>query len=110
MAELPALKDIQKTFGGDPRFRLISISIDQTVDPALRAIRENGLIWTHGFASGGFGADVSVSYGVRAIPSTFLIAPDGRILARDVRGAAFKEAIASALKDDRLFAGRRSPP
>jgi hypothetical protein len=51
-----------------------------------------------------------VSYGVRAIPSTFLIAPDGRILARDLRGAALKEAIAKALKDDELFAGRRSPP
>ena len=110
MAELPALKDIQKTFGGDPRFRLISLSIDQTVDPVLRVIRDSGLIWTHGFASGGFGADVLVSYGVRAIPSTFLIAPDGRILARDLRGAALKEAIANALKNDGLFAGRRSPP
>jgi beta-lactamase regulating signal transducer with metallopeptidase domain/thiol-disulfide isomerase/thioredoxin len=110
LAELPALKDIHKTFGGDPRFRLISLSIDQTAEPVLRVIRENGLTWTHGFAAGGFGADVMVSYGVRAIPSTFLIAPDGRILARDLRGAALKEAIAKALKDDELFAGRRSPP
>jgi beta-lactamase regulating signal transducer with metallopeptidase domain/thiol-disulfide isomerase/thioredoxin len=106
MAELPALKDIQKTFGGDPRFRLISLSIDQTVEPVLRVIRENGLTWTHGFASGGFGAEVMVSYGVRAIPSTFLIAPDGRILARDLRGAALKEAVAKALASEDDGKGR----
>src|SRR5262249_28453559 len=30
MAEVPALKDIQKAFGADPRFNLISLACDQT--------------------------------------------------------------------------------
>jgi beta-lactamase regulating signal transducer with metallopeptidase domain/thiol-disulfide isomerase/thioredoxin len=106
LAELPALKDIHKTFGGDPRFRLISVSCDQTVEPALRVIRENGLTWTHGFAAGGPGSAIMVSYGVRAIPSTFLIAPDGRILARDLRGDALKEAVAKALASEDDSKGR----
>jgi beta-lactamase regulating signal transducer with metallopeptidase domain/thiol-disulfide isomerase/thioredoxin/protocatechuate 3,4-dioxygenase beta subunit len=110
MAEMPALKDIQKTFGADRRFRLIGISCDQTAEPVLRVIRENGLTWTHGFAGGDFGSGVMVSYGVRAIPSTFLIGPDGRILARDLRGDALKEAVAKALKDGGLFAGGRPLP
>ena len=109
VAELPALKDIQETFGGDSRFRLISLSCDDTAEPALRVIREQGLSWTHGLVSR-FGSGVMARYDVRAIPSTFLIGPDGRILARDLRGTALKEAIAKALKDDGLFAGRRSPP
>ncbi len=55
------------------------------------AIRENGLIWTHGFA-GVRASGVVVNYKLRTIPATFLVGPDGRILAKDLRGAALKEA------------------
>ena len=37
------------------------------------------------------------TYGVRGIPQIMLIAPDGTILARDLRGAAIEEAIVKAL-------------
>lgn len=37
------------------------------------------------------------TYGVRGIPQIMLIAPDGTILARDLRGAAIEEAIIDAL-------------
>ena len=37
------------------------------------------------------------TYGVRGIPQIMLIAPDGTILARDLRGAAIEEAIINAL-------------
>jgi thiol-disulfide isomerase/thioredoxin len=38
------------------------------------------------------------TYGVQGIPQIMLIAPDGTILARDLRGAAIEEAIMEALK------------
>ena len=38
------------------------------------------------------------TYGVRGIPQIMLIAPDGTILARDLRGDAIEEAIIEALK------------
>ncbi len=38
------------------------------------------------------------TYGVQGIPQIMLIAPDGTILARDLRGAAIEEAIVEALK------------
>jgi thiol-disulfide isomerase/thioredoxin len=105
VAELPALKDIQETFGGDPRFRLISLSCDETAEPVLRAIKEKGLGWAHGLG-GRFGSGVTARYDVRGIPATFLIGPDGRILAKDLRGAALKEAVARALKADDESKGR----
>ena len=37
------------------------------------------------------------TYGVQGIPQIMLIAPDGTILARDLRGAAIEEAIVNAL-------------
>jgi hypothetical protein len=36
-------------------------------------------------------------YGVDGIPAVFLIGPDGRILARDLRGPAIEQAITKAL-------------
>ena len=38
------------------------------------------------------------AYGATAIPATFLIGPDGRIIARDLRGNRAKEAVAKALE------------
>ncbi len=103
LAEMPALKDIQKTFGADPRFNLISLACDKDDEGARRYIRENGLIWTHGFA-GDLAMGVGLRYKVRSIPATFLIGPDGRILAKNLQGPALKEAIVKALTDGKLFA------
>ncbi len=104
-----ALKDVQAAFGGNPRFAMIGLACDQSAGPAEESLRQNGLDWTQGFA-GNWGMQVGKSYKLRAMPETFLIGPDGRILAKSLRGAALKEAVAKALKDDGLFAGRRSAP
>jgi thiol-disulfide isomerase/thioredoxin len=103
LAEMPALKDIQKSFGANPRFALISLACDQKDEAPRQYIRENGLIWTHGFA-GELTTSVGLSYHVRSIPATFLIGPDGRILAKNLRGAELKQAIGVA-----LLSNQRSP-
>ena len=69
---MPAIKDIQKTFGSDARFQLIGMSLDETAEEAQRYIKQNGLIWTHGFAGDLLaGASAGAVYKVRAIPATF---------------------------------------
>lgn len=114
LAEMPTIKDIQKTFGGDTRFQLIGMSCDDTAEVAERYIKQNGLIWTHGFAGNLLaGASAGKVYKVRAIPATFLIGPDGRILAKNLRGAELKEAVRKALDDPKIFAaaaGTLPPP
>ena len=113
LAEMPAIKDIQKTFGSDARFQLIGLSCDETAEVAERYIKENGLIWTHGFAGNLLaGVNAGKVYKVRSIPATFLIGPDGRILAKNLRGTELKEAVRKALEDDKLFpaANRTTQP
>jgi hypothetical protein len=99
---MPALNDIQKAFSADPRFNLISLACDKDDEGARQYIRENGLIWTHGFA-GDLAMGVCLSDKVRAIPATFLIGPDGRILSKNQRGVELKEAVRKALEDPKLF-------
>ena len=80
---------------------MISLACDQKDEPAKEYVRENGLIWTHGFA-GDLAMGIGLSYKVRAIPATFLIGPDGRILAKNFHGGELKEAIRVAIKDDKV--------
>ncbi len=40
-AEVPAMKDIQKTFGGDPRFLLVGVSCDDAAEAPAKYTREN---------------------------------------------------------------------
>ncbi len=102
LAEMPAIKDIHETFGRDPRFVLAGMSCDERIETPARYAKENGLNWTQGFA-GSMTGGVAASFLIRAIPATFLIGPDGRILSKNLRGAALKEAIRNALTNDRLF-------
>ena len=96
------MKDIQETFGGDPRFLLVGVSCDEAAEAPAKYTKENALNWTqvHG---GKMLEGVAETYLVRAIPATFLIAPDGRVLAMDLRGHPLKEAVRKALGDEKLF-------
>jgi hypothetical protein len=51
------------------------------------------------------GASASNAYRVRAMPATFLIGPDGRILAKNLRGSELTESERKALADRKLFPG-----
>jgi protocatechuate 3,4-dioxygenase beta subunit/thiol-disulfide isomerase/thioredoxin len=102
LAEMPVLKEIQETFGGDARFSLVGVSCDEAALAPAKYTKENALNWTQVYA-GEILQGVAEMYLIRAIPATFLIAPDGRILAMDLRGPALKEAVRNALNDQKLF-------
>jgi peroxiredoxin len=101
-AAMPAMKDIQETFGTDPRFLLVGVSCDEAAEAPAKYTKAIALNWTqvHG---GKMLEGVAETYLVRAIPATFLIAPDGRVLAMNLRGPALKEAVRNALNDQKLF-------
>ena len=102
LGEMPAMKDIQATFGGDPRFLLVGVSCDEAAEAPAKYTKENALVWTQVYG-GKILEGVAETYLIRAIPATFLIAPDGRVLAMNLRGPALKEAVRNALSDQKLF-------
>jgi len=97
LAETPHLKALYDTFGHDARFVMISLSLDQDVQAPRRYVRENDLKWVQGFLDMSARASVSEDYQVQGIPSIFLIGPDGKIIAKDLRGEQMKAAVAQAL-------------
>ena len=104
-AEMPSVEDIQQTFGADPRFVLAGLSCDDGIERPAEYVKANSLTWTHVFAGAMLESEVTEKYLIRAIPATFLIGPNGRVLAINLRGAPLKEAVREALSDEKLFSG-----
>jgi RNA polymerase sigma factor (sigma-70 family) len=96
LAELPNLAEVHKAFGADPRFALVSLSLDESADDAASVVKAQKMAWHQGTI--GPDSPVASAYGATAIPATFLIGPDGRILAMYLRGERIKAAVAAALK------------
>ena len=46
----------------------------------------------------GFGSTVAAVYNVQSIPTNFLIAPDGTIVEKNLRGEAVEQAVAKYIK------------
>jgi thiol-disulfide isomerase/thioredoxin len=95
--EVPFLKDVYSTFGKDERFLMIGLSLDKKPDPPRKYAEENGLLWMQGFLGALDQSTVAGDYGVVTIPSIWLVGPDGRIVAKGLRGERIKEAVAQAL-------------
>ncbi len=105
LEEMPTLKEIQKKHGDNPRFALVSISCDNETAAPREYVEENGLSWTQTHVPGTY-AKVAMEYTVKSIPATFLIGPNGKVLAKNRRGEALKKAVSEALEDEMLFTGK----
>jgi peroxiredoxin len=67
-------------------FDILSVSLDQDKQKWLQAIQQDGLTWSHVSDLRGFQCQAAQLYGVNAIPSTFLLDREGKILAKNLRG------------------------
>lgn len=95
-AEMSNLKEVFDTFGKDPQFVMISLSMDNQVEDVQQYVTQNGLKWMHAFI--GPGSTASKLYKILGIPAIFLISPEGRIAAIGIRGADIKAAVSAALQ------------
>lgn len=82
----------------DKGFTVLGVSMDSNRDPWLAAIQQDGLSWTQVSDLKGWGNEVGKMYGVTGIPQNYLIDKDGKIVAKDLRGAALDEKLAEIIK------------
>jgi hypothetical protein len=90
---------VHKEYGG-PRLEVIGLSLDETLEVVRLFLGKKPSPFLQVYIGERSQSMAARLYGVEMIPSIWLIAPDGRILARDLRGAAIHEAVAKALKDE----------
>ena len=85
----------------DKGFAIYSVSLDQTKENWLRAIRNDHLTWTHVSDLKFWQSAAAQLYGVNAIPATFLLDKEGKIIAKNLRGPELEQKL-----DEILNAGK----
>ena len=95
--QTPYLKEVFETFESDERFVMIGLSLDKSPEPARQYVSHEGLGWIQGYLGDWSATEVPASYGVTAIPAILLIGPDGRIIAKNLRGGIIHNAVEAAL-------------
>lgn len=83
--EYPFLRKAYNKFK-DQNFEIVGVSLDDSKSLWLNAIKDNNFNWTELCDLKGRKNEVAVAYGVAAIPQSFLIDPNGRIIAKNLRG------------------------
>jgi thiol-disulfide isomerase/thioredoxin len=78
-------------------FTVLGVSLDKAREPWLKAIKDDGLVWTQVSDLKYWYNEAAVKYHVGQIPSNFLVGPDGKIVGRDLRGAALEEKLCELL-------------
>lgn len=71
-------------------FVILSISQDQDLDKWKAAIIQDGLVWPTQYADKLAGGIASQTYEIQYIPKTYLLDKNGKIAAKDLRGAALE--------------------
>ncbi|WP_126246654.1 TlpA disulfide reductase family protein [Chitinophaga rhizosphaerae] len=81
----------------DKNFTVVGVSLDDDGEKWKKAIADDGMPWIQLSDLKGFKNSVAQEYGIQAIPSTFLVSPEGIIVAKDLRGAALHKKLAELL-------------
>lgn len=98
VAETPNLKAVYDAYGTRDNFVIIGLSLDNEKEKPIAYAQEKGTRWIDGFL-GDWGKDeVTKKYGVGGIPSIWLIGPDGRVVAKGLRGEAILQAVREAIE------------
>lgn len=80
--------NLVKTFNKfkNKNFTVLGVSLDEDRDKWLAAIKKDELNWTHVSDLKGWQNEVAQKYRITAIPRNFLLNPEGKIIAKDLRG------------------------
>jgi peroxiredoxin len=81
----------------DKGFAILGISLDHVKDAWLKAIQKDGMPWVQVSDLKGWKNEVAEMYGIKAIPANFLVSPEGKIVALDLRGPVLHEKLAAFL-------------
>lgn len=82
-------------------FHILGVSLDRpdAKDKWLKAIYDDKLTWTHVSDLQFWNNAVAKQYGIQSIPQNFLLDPQGKIIAKNLRGEELQHKLASIFKN-----------
>lgn len=87
VAEMPRMIEAYRRFRGKG-LEIIGISLDRDESKLREFVSREGIAWPQICDGKAWGSPLAAAYGVRAIPSVWIIGKDGTIAATDLRGDA----------------------
>jgi len=83
----------------DKNFTILSVSLDAQGQKAawVKAIENDGLVWNNVSDLKYWGNAAVREYGIKSIPANFLIDPNGKIVARNIRGEELQTKLAEII-------------
>ena len=82
----------------DKNFTILGVSLDKEKAAWLKAIKDDGLIWNHISDLKFWNSAAVPLYGIQGIPYNVLVDPQGKIIAKELRGADLENKLAEVLK------------
>lgn len=96
-AENPNMVALYKEFHAKG-LNIVGVSLDEDAAKWKEAIAKDKLTWIHVSNLKNFEDPIATLYGIKLIPSTFILDASGKIVAKDLRGAELKAKVAELLK------------
>jgi thiol-disulfide isomerase/thioredoxin len=78
-------------------FEILAVSLDENAAAWKAATAKDRVTWPQISDLRGWKSPLALSYGVTTLPASFLLDPEGRIVAKDVRGKALDALLATRL-------------
>ena len=94
LREVPNVKAIYDKYH-DKGFEIYGVSLDETPGPWKAAIKKNEMNWHHVSSLKGWDCPTAKRYNVTGIPRMYIINPEGKIIAMDLRGEELANFVAS---------------
>ncbi len=82
----------------EKNFTVLGVSLDRAKEPWLEAIKTDGLMWTQLSDLKFWSNDVAKQFGIQSIPQSFLIDPQGNLIAKNLRGTALDYKLSRIFK------------
>jgi protocatechuate 3,4-dioxygenase beta subunit len=102
LSSLALLKRIHDQFGKDPNFVMLTIWCGNDINTIKQTININNMAWQQALTYH-LQSPEAQAYMIRALPTTYLIGANGKIIARNPKEAELKQSIDSLLSLGELF-------
>jgi peroxiredoxin len=84
----------------DKNFTVLGVSLDNSRQPWLKAIKNDNLLWTQVSDLKGWYNEAAAKYNIQSIPQNMLIDPSGKIIAKNLRGPDLQSRLCEILGCD----------
>lgn len=78
-------------------FEIFSVSLDERDEDWQKAVKKDKITWLQVIDHGGWETPTARNWGISALPTTYLIDREGRLLAMDLEGKDLEKALESLL-------------